>query len=273
MNRPVYLGVMGGPKVGKTHFATTLFTSKRVAPNRILYLDNHGSTSTFDLPQYTVREPWGVRHLSPDAPDAMYELLLKLRVDYFSKKKYPYDAIVLDDWSEFAQGDVDDRMDEDDSEKHIPLTWRKHGDVMRSAGRLLHPTVTHAHHLAVFQATQAPDPLEARPKRVEGGVLKFAADTRQTRIRPFLQGAFASWFPYKLDAVFYQYMEVKADKYKFYIQLVPTLKVDVLSRWLHKWVENPKLPSELLNPTFDKLLDLIDTIELKEETNGEQGTS
>lgn len=268
MNRPVYLGTMGGPKVGKTHFATTLFASQLVAANRVLYLDNHGSTSAFTLPQYTAREPWGVRHISPDDPAALYKFLLKLRVDQFAKGKYPYDAIVLDDWSEFAQGDIDDRLDDEDK-RHMPLAWRDHGKVMRSAARLLHPTVTHAHHLAIFQAAQLPNPLEPRPKKVERGVTLFVADTRDTRIRPFLQGAFAAWFPYKLDAVFYQHMEVKGDRFKFYMQLVPTGKVEVLSRWLELWVANPKLQDKLEDPTFDKVLNIIKSVEPKEETHGE----
>ena len=280
MHRPVFLGSMGGPKVGKTHFAGSLFTSKLVDPTRVLYLDNHGSTDPFDFPQYTTATPWGVRHISPDDPEELYKILLELRVKKFVKKVYPYSAIVIDDWSEFAQGDIEERMADEDDGKAM-RHWRTHGDVMRAAARLLHPAVTRAHHLALFQAAQLPDPLDARPKRVEAGQVRYTADTRPTQLRPFLQGGFAAWLPYKLDAVFYQYMEVKGNIYKFYLQFVPTQKVAVLSRWLHLWVANPGLPNRLVNPTFDGVMAVLDgaeapaqdpleagEIEQEETTNG-----
>lgn len=278
MRRPMFLGIMGGPKVGKTHLAGSLFTSKYVDAKRVLYLDNHGSTDPFDFPQYTDKTPWGVKHISPDDPIELYNFLLELRRTKFAKKQYPYDATVVDDWSEFAQSDIEDRL-EDEEERKIIQHWGKHGAVMRSAARLLHPAITHAHHIAIFQAAQMPDPLEARPQRVEAGQVKFVADTRKTRVRPFLQGSFAAWFPYKLDAVWYQSMEVTGDKYSFSLQLVPTDKVAVLSRWLSRWVEQPRLSRRLQNPTFDSIFELVELIdvneteEIEEETNGDKGTS
>ena len=38
MNRPLLIGIMGGPKAGKTHLAGTLFSSKYVQAERVLYL-------------------------------------------------------------------------------------------------------------------------------------------------------------------------------------------------------------------------------------------
>ena len=267
MLRPLYIGVMGGPKAGKTHLAGTLFTSKHVAAERVLYLDNHGSTDAFDFPQYSAKTPWGVKHISPDDPEELYNFLLELRRTRFVKKQYPYDAIVLDDWSEFAQADIEERLGDEPDAKTLQ-NWGTHGRIMRAAARLLLPAVSHAHHIAIFQAAQMPDPLEARPQRVEGGQVKFTSDTRKTRIRPFLQGSFASWLPYKLDGVFYQYMEVNAERFKFYLQLVPTDKVAVLSRWLHHWVAQPRLARKLENPTFDALYALLDRMRGVEGVEG-----
>ena len=270
MNRPLYIGIMGGPKVGKTHLAATVFESKYIDRKRVLYLDNHGSTAACDLPQYTDREPWGVKYISPDDPTGLYEFLLKLRVNRFSKGQFPYDVTVVDDWSEFAQADIEDRLDDGNEGKTI-RHWGKHGEVMRSAARLLHPSVTHAHHIAIFQAAQLPDPLEARPREVAGGVVKYTADTRATKLRPFLQGSFAAWFPYKLDALWYQYMEIGGDKYRFYLQLVPTAKVAVVSRWLNRWVDTPRLARKLENPTFDAILELVEgQLELREKVEEEK---
>ena len=131
--------------------------------------------------------------------------------------------------------------------------------MMRSAARLLHPAITKAHHIALFQAGQRPDPLVKRPQDFKDGKPVFTQDTRPTRIRPFLQGAFEKWFPYKLDAVFYQDMEVKAREYKFELQLVPTAEVAVVTRWLKHWVDDPKRPRTMEDPTFDKVLDLINS--------------
>lgn len=272
MKRPMQVGVFGGPKVGKTHFAGSLFRSKHIAANRILYLDNHGSTDPFDFPQYTTQTPWGVKHISPDSPTELYTFLLELRRTKFIHKQYPYDAIVIDDWSELAQADIEDRLDDKDDVNKIQQ-WGKHGTVMRSAARLLHPDVTHAHHLAIFQAAQLPDPLEAKPQRVEGGVAKFAPDTRKTRLRPFLQGSFASWLPYKLDALWYAYFELAGDKYKFYLQLVPTPGIAVMSRWLDLWVSQPRLARKIENPTFDDILALTDRAQntIQEGQNGDTG--
>lgn len=274
MRRPMNIGIMGGPKVGKTHLAGTAFASKHVEANRVLYLDNHGSTDTFDFPQYTDKTRWGVKHISPADPEELSNFLLELRRK-FLKGQYPYDLTVVDDWSEFAQGDIDDRLDDEDETKVI-RHWGKHGSVMRDAGQIVHPDVSHAHHIAIFRASQMPDPLEARPRKKGGG---FVSDTRETMIRPFLQGSFAAWFPYKLDAVWYQYMEVEKDKYRFYLQWVPNPKVAVLSRWLHHWVENPRMPRKLVNPTFDAIWEMVNRFEtgdmskIEEEIVDEQGES
>ena len=269
MRRPLYVGIMGGPKAGKTHLAGTLFTSKHVAADRVLYLDNHGSTDAFDFPQYTAQKPWGVKHISPDDPEALYAFLMDLRRTKFVKKQYPYDAIVIDDWSEFAQNDIEERLGDEADAKTIQQ-WGTHGRIMRAAARLLLPAITHAHHIAIFQAAQMPDPLEARPRGVGN---TFVSDTRKTRIRPFLQGSFAAWFPYKLDAVWYQYMEVTGDKFKFYLQLVPTDKVEVLSRWLDHWVSQPRLARKLENPTFDAIYELVSGAELLETEKEEEANT
>lgn len=272
MRRKLYLGTMGGPKAGKTHFALTLFTSKYVNPERILYFDNHGSTDTYaGIPQYTNATRYGVVHLDPLNPEDLLNKVRKLRVDW-KRGIQRYDAVVVDDWSEYAQYDSDDRLSAGD-ETSVPRAWGKHGDVMRETARILHPTVCGAHHIAIFQAAQLPSPLEKRPQDfTPEGHPKFTMDTRPTKLRPFLQGSFASWFPYKLDAVFYQYMERRKGGFEFKLQLAPDAKVEVLSRWLTPWVDNPKRPSVIDDPTFDKVWETILGFEPTQTVSEEQTT-
>ena len=241
--------------MGKTHFAATVFQSTHFPPDRVLYFDNHGSTDPFDLPQWSRETPWGVRHISPDKPRELVEALVevrKLRV----RGRTPYDMIVIDDWSEFAQNDIEDRLS-DEVEGKVPRHWRDHGEAMRDVARLVHPRVTGAHHLAIFQAAQLPDPFEARPKKVVDGEAKYVSDTRKTFIQPVLQGGFATWLPYKLDAVFYQYFTSVGGKLEFKMKFTPRGDIHVISRWLHLWAQNPKLPQDMSDPTWDKVVALL----------------
>lgn len=265
MDRPAYLGIMGGPKVGKTHLAGTLFKSELMRPEEVLYYDNHGSTDAFDFPRWTQKEPWGVRAVDSDDPTQLQRYILELRNVKWNKKVYPYKAIVIDDFSEFAQAEIEERLDGAEM-KDVPKSWGRHGDLMRSVGRMIFPGLTHAHLLAIFQAEQMPDPREKRPQNFsDKGLPIYTSDTRDTMLRPYLQGAFAKWFPYKLDAVFYQSMEVKAGTFKFKLQLAPTKEVDVLSRWLHRWVDNRARSKYLDNPTFDKIWQMIQEDEEKDD--------
>lgn len=251
MNRPLFLGSMGGPKVGKTRFAASVFDSKHFDPTRVFYADNHGSTDAFNLPQWSTTERWGVKHYASDNPEALYKDLFAIRKEVRAGRQ-KYDMIIIDDWSEFAQADIDERMDEDDS--NTRGNWRDHGDLMRSTAKLVFPRVTGAHHIGLFQATQMPNPLERRGDR----------DEDDTMLRPFLQGAFASYLPYKLDALFYQDHVLKGVKHKYTMGFELTKNEDIVNRWLGAWVE-AKIPTIMEDPTWDKVYETIVRLQDKEE--------
>lgn len=263
MKRPVFLGIMGGPKEGKTHLAATMFTSQYLDPERVIHFDNHGSTDAFDLHQWTQAEPWGVRHIPSDHPEKLLEYLKDIKRKALVRP--PYDGIIIDDVSEYAQMDIEDRMAEHSEEKEAMRNWRDHGDVMRETGRIIHPARIKADVLCLFQAAQLPDPLEEKPKTRKDNKLVYTADSRDTMIRPFLQGAFAAWFPYKLDALFYAHMKVKkGGGYQFFLQMAKSDKVDVLTRWLAPWVEDPRRNINMEDPTWDRIVEFIKT-QTKEE--------
>lgn len=257
MKRNLFLGMMGGPKAGKTHTLATMFESEYLDPELVLHLDNHGSTDAFDLHQYTVAEPWGVRHVP--APKDVLKALGDVK-----RRRVPYMALALDDWSKFSQEDVDERM-ETATEAQKIKAWGAHGSYMRDALRICMGLLPTTHVLIAFEAAQMPDPLAAKPKKVVDGELKYTTDTRDTVLRPFLQGAFARELPYKLDALYYSWSRIKkGGGYEFFLQMAPSAKVDVLTRWLAPWVEDPKRDKNMQDPTFDKLVEFIKT-QTKEE--------
>ena len=268
MDRPVFLGTMGGPKVGKTHFAATVFDSVHFPPDRVLYFDNHGSTDPFNLPQWSRQTPWGVKHIPADKPGELVKELSEVRKQR-ARGRTLYDIIVIDDWSEFAQTDIENRLSDEEDGK-IPRHWRDHGEAMRDAVRLVHPRILGAHHLAVFQAAQLPDPFEARPKKVVEGEAKYVSDTRKTFIQPVLQGGFATWLPYKLDAVFYQYFTNVGGKLEFKMKFTPKGDIHVISRWLHLWANTPKLPTEMVDPTGDKVVALLGVAQVEKKASEEK---
>ncbi len=263
MNRPLFLGSMGPPKVGKSTFAASVFDSKYIEPTRILYCDNHGSTDAMNLPQWSTTERWGVKHYSSDKPEALYTDLFAIRKEVRAGRQ-KYDMIVLDDWSEFAQADIDEKLDEDDAEKMFMKYWGEHGGLMRSTAKLVFPRVTGAHHIGLFQAAQMPDPLERREKELRGGRLAFSADVRETMLRPFLQGAFASYLPFKLDGLFYQDRVLRGSKHKYTMGFEPTKEEAVMNRWLGAWLQT-KTSTTMEDPTWDKVYELITNLQSEEK--------
>lgn len=246
-----FIGNMGGPKTGKSFFLATLFTSELVAPERVLYLDNHGSTNAMNLPQWSKTEPWGVRHVP--TPNDMIAALKEAR-----SRQAQYDALAIDDWSKYSQDDVDAKVGTVDDSKKMQA-WGAHGDLMRLSMRICQGLViADTHVLVAFEAAQLPDPLTEKPKKIVDGEMKYSADPRPTRLRPFLQGAFARELPYKLDALLYSHIRDEGVKgYKFLLQLAPDKKVEVLTRWLAPWVADPRKSKDMENPSWDKVIAFI----------------
>ncbi len=253
MKRSRFLGFMGGPKVGKSHMLATLFTSELVVPERVLYLDNHGSTDAMDLPQWSKAEPWGVRHVP--TPAEMTAALKEART-----RAGQYDALAIDDWSKYSQDDVDKRM-ETATDGQKMKAWGAHGDLMRLSMRICQGMVIAGTHVLIaFEAAQLPDPLVVRPKKIKDEEVIFSTDPRPTRLRPYLQGAFARELPYKLDALFYSHIKDEGVKgYKFLLQMAPDKKVEVLTRWLAPWVADPRKSKDMEDPSIDKLIAFIAT--------------
>ncbi len=56
------------------------------------------------------------------------------------------------------------------------------------------------------------------------------------------------------------------------MQFVPTGDIKIKNRWHGIWVDE-ELPEEIKNPTFDKVLNLINQARAKEDENENGGTN
>jgi len=268
LKRPLALGFMGPPKAGKTKIMLDALLSGRFDITRTLYFDNHGSTDMYDVHQWTNAEPYGVKHLPADEPKKFIREIDTL-ARKFKANSYPYDVIAVDDWSEFAQAETEELLD-DQGEGAMLKVYGEVGTLQRRLSRGLLPRHSHAHLFVSFWSSQEPDPQSARPLRVVDGQVKYTQDTRPTKLRPFLKGAFAGWLPYKLDGLFYQYMEeIRTDpkrkgELEFYLQLTPDKNAAVLSRWIDHFQIAPEKGGRariIEDPSMDKLLDLFEELD------------
>ncbi len=250
---------MGWEKVGKTEYAASLFNSQYIDPERILYLDNHGSTVAFNLPEWSTSNPFGVREIPEDQPELVLEIAKDIRRDV-ARGIYKYDAFIIDDISEHGLVSVAELNDESENDKLRMKNWGIHLERMTATIRLLNPKRTGAHLIIVARASWSGDPKEKRDR-------SKITDERAQVVRPFLQGKFGDWMPFQMDLVTYQDTEVHNNgDIDFRMLLYPEGDIQVANRWLKHWINDAKehklakdrkLPRVLMDPTFDKLYEII----------------
>lgn len=272
MNRPTEkkyrLCTMGWEKCGKSNFAVSLFDGAAVDvdPERIIYFDNHGSTESYNLHQYTAREPYGVRHIPADKPEKLVEWAQEIRGTIARKKEAYYQAIVIDDICEQAALNIRKKAGDG---KMTLQQWGEHGAEMVTPIRLLHPKATNAHLVIVARAGWMGDPREDRSK-------DSMVDDRAQKVRVKLQGQFGEWFPYQMELIAYQYFERKggarATAEDFKMLLVPQGDIMVANYWHREWIRDHSLPEEISDPSFTKLVQLLDRLQHGEtQTQEEEG--
>ncbi len=236
-------GIFG---TGKTYFAASLFASKNIDPDRVLYIDNHGSTMALDLPQYVKGEhEHGVLHLDfndVDTYDAMAE-----RVYTAAKSGNPlYDAIVIDDISEHELVAFDD-AEGGFAGKDRRQLWGAHGQHLAQTMRFYDPVFTQAHLIVLARADWKPDP-RVKPKPGDD------EDKRPRKFVPAARGMFGTWIEHFASMVIYSDYDVDYDGNQvFYHQYRPTGDILLKNRWWHK----EELPARLDWPTWDRLWSII----------------
>jgi len=246
------LGINGWEKSGKTVFCASVFESTHIDPKRVVYFDNHNSTSALSLHQYTKTEPWGVWHTTTDPVQEMLDYTVLLRRLQARSRPMPQ-LIVLDDLSELGLASIDELNIASDSdevpEKARIRNWGTHLTNMTRIYRGLKNSG--AHLLLVTRAGWGGDPKQKRDR-------SNVVDSRDQIVRPMLQGAFGEYFPFEMDAVLYQEMErgrKGGRKYTLYFT-PPSPDTFVVSRYETQW-EEKGLPKEVENATFDQVWDLF----------------
>jgi len=242
------LGINGWEKSGKTVFCASALTSEHIDPKKVVYFDNHNSTSALSLHQHSKVEPWGVWHLGADPVQELLDYTVTLRRLQARGRPIP-SLIVLDDLSELGLASIDElEMEAGDDEKARIRNWGTHRTNMTRIYRGLKSSG--AHLLFVTRAGWGGNPKEKREK----GLI----DNRTQMVRPMLQGEFGNYFPFEMDSLLYQEMErSKKGERKYTLHFTPPdADTFVVSRYETEW-EQHNLPKEVENATFDQVWDLF----------------
>ena len=243
MNRPPKIMTYGETGGGKSTFAASMFKSAYLNPERILYLDNHGSTDALGLPLYVKGEhPWGVIRVPFDQPELVrgtVEAVLKAA----RAGKPLFDGIAIDDISEHEMTSMDELAGESEA-RDMRQVWGKHLSDLCTMTRQLEPALTKAALIVVGRAGRLPDPMAKRDARK-------AVDDRPTVIRPLLRGKYGEWLPYFFDLIAWQSADISETTATFTMHFRPHGDMLVKNRWLHR------MPASMTNPTYDAIWDLI----------------
>ncbi len=242
LGRPWSVMDYGPPKVGKTTMAGTMMESVHLNPERILYLDNHGSSASL-IPtphQYTKAEPWGVFKSSD--PDVILEKLLAA--------PGKYEGVILDDLSEQTLADMDSRNTKSGgTDKSRMRNWGNHLDAYSHALRKLYPEDSGMYVLVIARSGWSANPLK-KPDPEK------PMDREGLLYQPLFKGQLGSWIPYSHDIVAYHSMDIVGSEVASKMHFWPEGDIVVANRWLKQW-KDKKIPKTLSNPTFDKVYDLI----------------
>lgn len=233
----------GPAGAGKTWYAASVFTSAHVDPAKVVYVDNHDSTAVLDLPKYVVGKG-GVLHVHYSEPDRIKKLVEQVRAAV-RQGEHPFDAIVIDDLSEYDMTDMDVRLE---NTKDKWAAWGAHLSEFCNVVRMLSPAETGAHLIVVSRAARTPNPLAHKRRDAQG---KTIVDDADTIVGPALRGQFGAWVPHFFDLITYQQEEVNSKGEVVHRMVLRTNgNMYIKNRWKHL----KEVPALIDDPTFDKVL-------------------
>lgn len=246
----------GPAKVGKTDYLMSVFDSKHVKPEEVLYLDNHGSTKGFGGPVYSPKKPYGVKSM-PGGDATLFLKEVDKIVSAIANGRNRYKVLILDDLSEHSQAAIQKRQ-KDFPTKSIK-NWGDHLDAMTEPIRKIMPDRTGMIVLMSARAARMADLLEDKAKLMDS-----TQDNPDTIIRPHLQGAFGSWALFEFDLTSFHDVEVKGDKMTYSLDCWPHEDRTTGCRFLRQW-RKLKIPRKVVDPTFDKVYEIMQQVNQKEK--------
>lgn len=249
--KPFSILVSGEWKTGKSHSLLSVFKSELVVPERILYIDNHGSTRAFPhIHRYTDAEPWGIWEV-----DYTQTALVDKKVDAIvtagRQGKPLYDVICFDDITEL-EFTTFTKEESSFTGRDKRQLWGEHLEKMCARQRRLSQK-SGSTFLATCRVGAMDDFTKPGVRDPETKQL-----VRPQIIRPLLRGKFGEWLPYTYDALVW--MRLERDKAKRPVgvwDFIPEGNI----RCGHRWDYYPKWPKEIRKPTFDQLCKLIEEAE------------
>jgi len=242
--------ISGEWKTGKTHACLTVFNSKYVEPERILYLDNHRSTRAFPhIHRYTEKEKWGIWEVN-SADVERVDSRIEGIISAARTGKAPYDIIVVDDLTELELQTFLKEESKFDGKDRRQL-WGKHLDNMCQRQRRL-ILGSGAAFLATCRVGAMDDFTKPGVRDVETKQL-----VRPQVIRPLIRGKIGEWSPYNFDALIWQRAERTRTATVGVWDFAPAGSI----RLGHRWEYYPAWPKEVKEPNFDSLVDLIQAAE------------
>lgn len=249
--KPFSTLISGEWKTGKTHSLLTVFRSAYVVPERVLYIDNHGSTRGFPhIHRYTDKEPWGIWETDYTMTEEVDKKIVSI-MNAARRGQPPYDVICLDDTTELEFTTFDAEEDKFSGRDKRQL-WGEHLDKMcERQRRLIHKSG--ASFLATCRVAAMDDFTKPGVRDRDTGQL-----VRPQIIRPLIRGKSGEWISYEYDALIWTRMDRARDGKSVGIY---DFKPEGAIRCGHRWEYYPDWPTEIKEPTFDKLVDLITAAE------------
>jgi len=265
MTKRINMGICGPGGSGKTFVAASAFRSKYVSPDRILYIDNHGSTKMLNLPQYSKDTKYGVLHVPFDqterliiAKDGIKPIGERI-YDAGRKGKPLYDLIIVDDVSEHELNEFS-FLKKKFTGKDMRHVWDAHLNHMIDFFHYIDSAVSGANLVLISRVGLLPDPTTVPSgKREDSGSV---VDDRPLMARPAMRGKIADWFLHFPDLIVWQRMEY-SPKLHWIMQVRPRPTDNMFFK--NRGYHYEEMPERIVNPTWDKFWEPLDKILNKED--------
>jgi hypothetical protein len=256
----IRLGLAGEAGSGKTFLPASAFNSKYIDPERVLYIDNHGSTKALALPQYTATHRSGVWHVPYDQADKVYQMAEN--IEKFAKRGSPmFDLIIFDD---LTQADLTGMYAIKEGGSNGGMQdWGDHLQNLCEAFWRFDPDVSKATFVIIARLGELPDLSEKMSgKRDKKGDL---VDDRMKIYRPMIRGQFGGYILHYPDILAWTECKGRRD-FNLLLEAPPRHGGKFKNRYWHL----KEMPAKIPMPTWDKFHDMMVPVLAAEEARQEE---